>query len=132
MQREAEELKIREMDRRMREKEIREKEMQNHFNNNQNNNQNRQQWMQQMNDTKPHNFIEKKGQDMYGENNNKYGGGGGTQYNGGGAQYNGGGYGGQPQYQATPTYNKPFVNYGVSSNQRPAVVSQGGCCCSVM
>lgn len=94
--------------------------MQNHFNNNQNNNQNRQEWMQQMRDTKPHNFIQKMDQDTYGQNN---------QY--GGAQY-GGQYGGQQQYQAGPTYHKPFVTYGVDSNQRPPVVSQGGCCCSVM
>lgn len=47
---------------------------------------------------------------------------------------NGGQYYGQPQYQQqNPSYHKPFVNYGVDSNQRPAVVSQGGgCCCSIM
>lgn len=42
--------------------------MQNHFNNNQNQN-NRQEWMRQMQDTKPHNFIQKTDQDMYGQNN---------------------------------------------------------------
>jgi len=87
--------------------------MQNHFNNNQNQN-NRQEWMRQMQDTKPHNFIQKTDQDMYGQNN---------QY---GQQY-----GGQQQIQ-NPAYHKPFVSYGVNSNQRPAVVSQGGCCCSLM
>lgn len=92
--------------------------MQNHFNNNQNQN-NRQEWMRQMQDTKPHNFIQKTDQDMYGQNN---------QY---GQQYGGQYYGGQQQTQG-PTYNKPFVAYGVNSNQRPVVVSQGGCCCSVM
>lgn len=56
---------------------------------------------------------------MYGQNN---------QYGGGGGQYHG-----QAQYQQQgPTYHKPFVTYGVDSNQRPAVVSQGGCCCSIM
>ena len=88
--------------------------MQNHFNNqfNQDNRGqgNRQQFMQQMRDTTPHNFIQKTDQDMYGQN---------TGYN---------------QYQNQPqNYNhRPFQSYGVSSNDRPAVVSQGGCCCSIM
>lgn len=56
----------------------------------------------------------KTDQDMYGQNN---------QY---GQQY-----GGQQQIQ-NPAYHKPFVSYGVNSNQRPVVVSQGGCCCSLM
>jgi hypothetical protein len=96
--------------------------MQNHFNNqfNQNNNNNngqgnRQQFMQQMRDTTPHNFIQKTENDSYG------------QYQNTGYQHNG--------YQQQPQYNnnfKPYQNYGVSANERPPVVSQGGCCCSIM
>lgn len=68
--------------------------------------------MQQIRDTKPHNFIQKTDQDMYGQNNSGYN----TYYN-------------QQQQQGT---HRPYVNYGVDANSRPPVVSQGGCCCSVM
>lgn len=55
---------------------------------------------------------------MYGQNN---------------AQYNGS-YGYQQRNIQQPQYNnKPYYNYGVSSDQRPPVVSSsGGCCCSIM
>lgn len=97
--------------------------MNNHFNtqfNQDNRGQgNRQQFIQEMRNTNPHNFIQKTDNDMYGQNN---------------ATYNGGQYGYQQQQNLNqPTYHKPFVNYGVSADQRPAVVSSGGgCCCSVM
>ena len=69
--------------------------------------------MQQIRDTKPHNFIQKSDQDMYAQNNTGY-----NTY-----QY-------QQQQGGT---NRQYVNYGVDSNSRPPVVSQGGgCCCSVM
>lgn len=116
-QREAEQLKKRQIQRRQREKEIRDRQMQNHFDNQfsqENRGQgNRQQFMQQIRDTTPHNFIQKTDSDMYGQAN-------GYQYN----QYQKQ----QPQFQN----HKPFQNYGVSANDRPPVVSQGGCCCSIM
>ena len=88
--------------------------MNNHFNN-QFNNDNRggqggnQQFMQNIRDTTPHNFIQKSDQNMYGQAN----------YN----NYN------QNQQSG---YQRPYQNYGVSSNERPPVVSQGYCCCSIM
>lgn len=54
---------------------------------------------------------------MYGNGNNGYSYGGG---------YN------QPPQQQPAYYSKPYQNYGVNSNERPPVVSQGGCCCSIM
>lgn len=97
--------------------------MQNHFNNQFNNNNNNnnnngqsfnsQQFRQQIRDTKPHNFIQKSDQDMYAQNNTGYN----TYHNN----------------QQQQGINRPYVNYGVDSNNRPPVVSQGGgCCCSVM
>ena len=90
--------------------------MNNHFNN-QFNHDNRgpgqggnQQFMQNIRDTNPHNFIQKSDQNMYGQAN---------------VQYQ------NPQYQQSG-YQQPFQNYGVSANQRPPVVSQGGCCCNIM
>lgn len=55
---------------------------------------------------------------MYGQNNAKYNGS----------------YGYQQRNIQQPQYNnKPYYNYGVSSDQRPPVVSSsGGCCCSIM
>jgi hypothetical protein len=88
--------------------------MNNHFNNQFNNNNmgpgqgGNQQFMQNIRDTTPHNFIQKSDQNMYGQ------------------------YSGQNQTNQQSGYQRPFQNYGVSSNDRPPVVSQGGCCCSIM
>lgn len=95
---------------------MRDKEMEKQFNNNQYNNQggqNRQQFVQQMRDTTPHNYIQKSDQNMY-------------------SQYEGQQSYGQNQNNQQPQYYRPYQNYGVDSNQRPAIVSDGGCCCSLM
>lgn len=69
--------------------------------------------MQQMRDNTPHNFIQKTDQNMYGNSQGQYG-------------YN------QSQNNQQPQYYRPYQNYGVNSNDRPPVVSDGGCCCSIM